>query len=62
MKSIILESGESNRTIDAGLFRKGSIGDFVWEDLNGDGIRNNNELNEGINGVRVKWCRGLIAR
>ena len=43
-----------NNTIDAGLFRKGSIGDFVWEDLNGDGIQNDNELDNGINGVRVK--------
>ena len=51
---IVLNSGENNRTIDAGLFRKASIGDFVWEDINGDGIRNNNELNAGINGVRVK--------
>ena len=51
---ITLTSGESSQTIAAGLFRKGSIGDFVWEDLNGDGIQNNNELDNGINGVRVK--------
>ena len=55
---ITLGYGESNPTIDAG-FRKviqpparGSIGDTVWLDTNGDGIQN--EGNTGVNGVVVK--------
>ena len=31
--------GEVDLDVDAGYFRKADIGDFVWHDLNGDGIR-----------------------
>ncbi|WP_167546894.1 DUF7467 domain-containing protein [Stieleria maiorica] len=37
---VILSSGEFNRTIDAGLFRKGSIHAYGFLDINGDGIEN----------------------
>ena len=30
------------------------LGDFVWEDLNANGIQDPNELDDGINGVEVK--------
>ena len=49
---VFLTSGEFDRTIDAGLFRKGSIGDFVWNDLNANGLQEADE--PGINGVTVK--------
>ncbi|HLO85900.1 MAG TPA: SdrD B-like domain-containing protein, partial [Nostocaceae cyanobacterium] len=40
---VTLASGENNTTIDAGLFRPASIGDFVWEDKNGNGIQDAGE-------------------
>ncbi|WP_282942288.1 SdrD B-like domain-containing protein [Paenibacillus sp. RC67] len=55
---ITLGYGESNPTIDAGLRKviqppaRGSIGDTVWLDTNGDGIQNDG--NSGVNGVVVK--------
>ncbi len=43
---------KDNNTIDAGLFSpKGSIGDFVWKDLNDNGQQNAGE--PGVNGVKV---------
>ncbi|MGE5352872.1 MAG: SdrD B-like domain-containing protein [Acidobacteriota bacterium] len=48
--------GTSNVTIDAGMYptpsNKGSIGDFVWKDVNGNGIQDNGEV--GIPGVTVE--------
>ena len=46
-----LTSGENNTTYDAGYVRTGSIGDFVWEDTNGNGAQDGNE--PGIGGVTV---------
>jgi uncharacterized repeat protein (TIGR01451 family) len=37
--------------VDAGLLYRGSIGDFVWDDRNGNGIQDFNE--PGIEGVEV---------
>jgi hypothetical protein len=48
---VTLSSGENNTTIDAGLFRPASIGDFVWEDKNGNGVQDAGE--GGIAGVEV---------
>lgn len=44
-------SDDDNQDIDAGYFVFATIGDFVWEDLNGDGIQDGGE--PGINGVTV---------
>ena len=33
-----LNSGEEDLTLDAGFFVKAKVGDFVWEDTDGDGI------------------------
>ena len=41
----------TNLTIDFGFFLPATIGDFVWDDLDGDGIQDPNE--DGINGVLV---------
>ena len=46
-----LTSGETETSVDAGMFTTGSIGDFVWEDLDGDGLQDAGE--PGIDGVTV---------
>ncbi|MDF1867531.1 MAG: SdrD B-like domain-containing protein [Saprospiraceae bacterium] len=50
---VTLTPGEDNRTVDAGIYENGTtkIGDFVWDDLNGDGIQDPDE--PGIPGVYV---------
>ncbi|MBK8705151.1 MAG: carboxypeptidase regulatory-like domain-containing protein [Saprospiraceae bacterium] len=47
----VLESGENNTTYDAGFYQQGSIGDYVWEDTDGDGLQDGTEA--GIGGVPV---------
>ncbi|TDB61355.1 SdrD B-like domain-containing protein [Arundinibacter roseus] len=43
---------KDNPTIDAGLYSpKGSLGDFVWKDLNDNGLQDDGE--PGVNGVKV---------
>jgi hypothetical protein len=42
----------SNLTVDFGLYKPGSIGDFVWYDLNRDGIQDAGE--GGVKDVTVK--------
>ncbi len=49
---VILVSGEDNNTIDFGFLKYGSIGDYVWNDLDGDGIQDSGE--KGIGGVTVE--------
>ncbi|MEY3122044.1 MAG: hypothetical protein RI993_869, partial [Pseudomonadota bacterium] len=46
-----LAAGQENLTVDAGLYRKASIGDRVWEDSNHNGIQDKGEFN--IKGIRV---------
>ena len=48
---VTLGPGEFNPTIDAGLWRPASLGDYVWEDINHDGIQNDGAT--GVNGVLV---------
>ncbi len=48
---ITLTSGQTNNTIDAGFYQPGSIGNFVWNDTNGNGIQDAGEA--GIAGVTV---------
>ncbi len=57
-----LTPGESDLTWDAGLYTNASLGDFVWEDWNMDGVQD--APNTGINGVTVDLYRvgsGFIA-
>ncbi|MDF1694847.1 MAG: SdrD B-like domain-containing protein, partial [Saprospiraceae bacterium] len=54
---INLIGGEDEREIDAGYYELASIGDFVWEDLDADGIQDDNE--PGIEGV-VVTLNGLL--
>ncbi|MEZ4984508.1 MAG: SdrD B-like domain-containing protein [Saprospiraceae bacterium] len=49
---INLSPNENDPTIDAGFYVEGArIGDFVWEDLDGDGQQDGNE--PGVSGVTV---------
>lgn len=38
-----LGSGESNNTVDGGLYRRASIGDYAWIDANANGIQDDGE-------------------
>ncbi len=50
---ITLAAGENNLTIDAGMYLKpASIGDFIWKDLDKDGIQDEGE--PGMKDVVVK--------
>jgi LPXTG-site transpeptidase (sortase) family protein len=51
-----LISGENDPTWDAGLYQLASLGNFVWDDLNRDGIQDAGET--GINGVTVELYTG----
>jgi hypothetical protein len=47
----VVDRGDTIPTIDAGFFRLSKLGDFVWEDMNANGIQ---EIGEpGIEGVEV---------
>jgi len=46
-----IATGESDLSWDAGFYKKASIGNYVWEDTNGDGIQGANE--DGIPNVLV---------
>lgn len=49
---ITLVAGEFNPTIDAGIHELASLGDFVWEDTNGDGVQGDSE--PGVPDVTVQ--------
>ena len=46
-----LSAAETNLTVDAGLYVPASLGDFVWSDVNANGIQDAGEA--GIGGVTV---------
>ncbi|HMP35780.1 MAG TPA: SdrD B-like domain-containing protein, partial [Kiritimatiellia bacterium] len=50
---INLGSGETNRTVDAGLVFGASLGDFVWHDVNRDGVQNGGETGFPATVVRL---------
>jgi hypothetical protein len=49
--TVVLAAGEDNPTIDFGFWKPASLGDFVWHDLNHNGIQDSGE--PGIGGVTV---------
>ncbi|OQX01180.1 MAG: hypothetical protein BWK80_60510, partial [Desulfobacteraceae bacterium IS3] len=61
---VILAAGEHNPTIDAGIYIPGiapaSLGNYVWHDLNRDGIQQDSE--PGIADVTVKLISGSDGR
>jgi protocatechuate 3,4-dioxygenase beta subunit len=50
--TIDLGMEQEEKDIDIGLFELATLGDFVWEDSNSNGIQDLNE--EGVNGVLVE--------
>ncbi len=46
-----LAAGTDDRSRDAGYYRPGEIGDFVWDDTDGDGLQSTGE--RGVAGVKV---------
>lgn len=57
----VIAVGDSNMTVDAGIYfgrpAKASLGDFVWNDTDQDGIQDASEI--GIAGVTVTLYDGL---
>ncbi|MEZ4909661.1 MAG: SdrD B-like domain-containing protein [Saprospiraceae bacterium] len=51
-----ITGGEFDSTYDAGLLILAAIGDYVWHDLNGDGLQTPGE--PGIPGVQVNLYKG----
>jgi serine-aspartate repeat-containing protein C/D/E len=53
--------GKMETIIDVGMIRPyGSIGDYVWEDSNGDGIQQSNEI--GVNGIAIDLIQASTGR
>ncbi len=50
--TVTLQPGEHNRTVDAGIWGDAGLGDYVWVDLNRNGIQESGE--SGLGGVVVK--------
>lgn len=46
-----MEIGGRDETVDAGYFGPAIIGDYIWEDVNGDGIQDSNE--PALSGVSI---------
>lgn len=59
--TVILAAGESNQTIDFGVYQPATIGDKVFNDLNGNGVQDGG-LEVGVNGVKVELftCVGNV--
>ena len=51
-----LHAGQSALFLDAGIWRPAKLGDYVWEDLNGNGIQDSGE--PGVVGVTVNLLVG----
>ena len=51
---ITIAQGATNNDIDACFFQEAKLGNFVWEDLDGDGVFDNGE--PAIQGATVELC------
>jgi fimbrial isopeptide formation D2 family protein/uncharacterized repeat protein (TIGR01451 family) len=51
-QTVTLVSGAEDRSLDAGVYLPARIGDFVWEDVDGDGLQGTGEA--GIAGATVR--------
>ncbi|MEZ4990989.1 MAG: SdrD B-like domain-containing protein, partial [Saprospiraceae bacterium] len=58
--TVTLESGDSYQDFDAGIITGASIGNFVWEDLDGDGIQDGGEPGVGSVTVNLKNAGGTV--
>lgn len=56
--NVTLVAGDSNMSLDAGIYQPtpntASLGNYVWNDLDKDGVQDPNEL--GISGITVTLC------
>ena len=52
ISNINISSGNNINHLDAGMYRKGSLGDFVWEDINADGVQQVGE--PGIENITIE--------
>lgn len=57
-----LISGEINQTYDAGIYQRGSVGDYVWDDLNGNGLQDSGEPGVPNFKVILKTCAGSVVQ
>lgn len=48
-----LNSGTDDLSLDMGIFRPVSVGDYVWYDTNADGIQVDNGTEPGVEGINV---------
>jgi protocatechuate 3,4-dioxygenase beta subunit len=55
---IQIDSMEQDRSIDAGIFQKASIGNFVWLDNNGNGLQDDEETGVANLAVDLEDCNG----
>jgi serine-aspartate repeat-containing protein C/D/E len=55
---VTLVAGETNLTIDAGMYQPAALGDFVWRDLDADGIQDPGEPGISTVTVRLYTCAG----
>jgi hypothetical protein len=55
---VTLACGETNLTVDAGLYRPSAIGDFVWDDRNRNGLQDASEPGISNSLVRLLDCLG----
>ncbi len=55
-QTVTLAGGETDFTLDAGYWLPASLGDFVWNDMNADGIQDAGE--PGIEGTTVELFNG----
>jgi uncharacterized repeat protein (TIGR01451 family) len=52
---VTLVSGENNPTLDAGVFLRAGLGDYVWNDINADGQQD--AFEPGTNGIVARLYR-----
>jgi uncharacterized repeat protein (TIGR01451 family) len=50
--AVTITQGGVNKTIDCGMYVPATLGDFVWEDLDGDNVQDVGE--SGVNGITVE--------
>jgi protocatechuate 3,4-dioxygenase beta subunit len=50
--TVVLTAGATNNTVDVGLYQSASVGDFVWNDMDSDGVQDADEF--GVAGVTVR--------
>lgn len=58
---VLVGGAQMETDVDLGLYFVTAIGDFVWEDINGDGLQDG-ELTNGIDGVTVTLLDGTGAQ